>query len=58
MLGEMSKLAKIAPIEPKLFKHLHNTFNNIFAQFHANLIYQASISPNSLFRAINSKPSA
>jgi hypothetical protein len=54
----MPKPLKIALIEPKLFRHLHNTFNNIFAQFHANPIYQASISPNSLFRAINSEPSA
>jgi hypothetical protein len=54
----MPKPLKIAPIEPKLFRHLHNTSSNIFAKFHANPIYQASISLNSPFRAINSKPSA
>jgi hypothetical protein len=58
MLGEMSTPLKIAPIKPKLFRNLHNTFSNIFAQFHANPIYQASISHNSLFRAINFEPSA
>ena len=54
----MPKPVKIAPIEPKLFRHLHNTSSNIFAKFHANPIYQASISHNSLFRAIHSEPSA
>jgi hypothetical protein len=54
----MPKPAKIASIEPKLFRHLHNTSSNIFAKFHANPIYQASISHNSLFRAINSELSA
>jgi hypothetical protein len=58
VFGEMSKPAKNASIEPKLFRHLHNTFSNIFTKFHANLIYQASISLNSPFRAINSEPSA
>ena len=58
MLGEMPKPAKNAPIEPKFFRHLHNTSSNTFANFHANLIYQASISLNSPFRAINSEPSA
>jgi hypothetical protein len=54
----MSKPAKNAPIEPKFFRHLHNTSSYIFAKFHANLTYQASISPNSPFRAIVSEPSA
>src|SRR5688572_6899935 len=54
----MSKPAKNAPIEPKFFRHLHNTSSNIFAKFHANPIYQASISLISLFRAIVSEPSA
>src|SRR5688572_2255832 len=54
----MSKPAKNAPIEPKFFRHLHNTSSNIFAKFHANPIYHASISLNSPFRAINSEPSA
>jgi hypothetical protein len=54
----MPKPAKNAPIEPKFFKHLHNTSSNIFAKFHANPIYQASISLNSPFRAIVSEPSA
>jgi hypothetical protein len=58
MLGEMPKPLKIAPIEPKLFRHLHNTFSNIFTQFHANQIFQASFSTNSLFRAIHSESSA
>jgi hypothetical protein len=58
MLGEMPKPAKYAPIYPKFFRHLHNTSSNIFAKFHANPIYQASISLNSLFRAINSESSA
>jgi hypothetical protein len=58
MLGEMPKPAKNAPIEPKLFRHLHNTSSNIFAKFHANPIYQVSISHISLFRAIVSEPSA
>jgi hypothetical protein len=54
----MSKPAKNALIEPKFFRHLHNTSSNIFAKFHANPIYQALISPNSPFRAIVSEPSA
>jgi hypothetical protein len=54
----MSKPAKNAPIDPKFFRHLHNTSSNIFAKFHANPIFQALISPNSPFRAIVSKPSA
>jgi hypothetical protein len=58
MLGEMPKLAKNAPIDPKFFRHLHNTSNNIFAKFHASPIYQASISHNSSFLAIDSEPSA
>jgi hypothetical protein len=58
VFGKMSKPAKNAPIVPKLFRHLHNTSSNIFAQFHANPIYQASISQISLFRAIVSEPSA
>jgi hypothetical protein len=58
MLGEMPKPAKNAPIEPKFFRHLHNTSSNIFAKFHAHLIYSASFSPNSPFRAIVSEPSA
>jgi hypothetical protein len=49
---------KNAPIEPKIFRHLHNTFSSIFAKFHTNPIYQASISLISLFRAIVSEPSA
>jgi hypothetical protein len=57
MFGKMSKPAKNAPIEPKFFKHLHNTSSNIFAKFHGNPIYQASISLNSPFRAIVSEPS-
>jgi hypothetical protein len=58
MLGEMPKPAKDAPIEPKFFRHLHNTSSNIFTKFHAHLIFQALISPNSSFRAIVSEPSA
>jgi hypothetical protein len=58
MLGEMPKPAKDAPIEPKFFRHLHNTSSNIFAKFHAHPIFQALISPNSPFRAIVSEPSA
>jgi hypothetical protein len=58
MLGEMPKPAKYAPIEPKFFCHLHNTSSNIFAKFHTHPIYQASFSPNSLFHAIVSEPSA
>jgi hypothetical protein len=58
MLDEMTKPAKIAPIEPKLFRHLHNTFSNIFTKFHANPIYQASILHKFLFLAIVSEPSA
>jgi hypothetical protein len=58
MLGEMPKPAKNAPIEPKFFRHLYNTSHNIFAKYHANPIYQASISLNSPFRAIVSEPSA
>jgi hypothetical protein len=54
----MPKPAKNAPIEPKFFRHLHNTYSNIFAKFHANPIFQASISLNSPFRAIVSEPSA
>jgi hypothetical protein len=54
----MPKQAKNALIEPKFFRHLHNTSSNIFAKFHANPIYQASISPNSPFRVIVSEPSA
>jgi hypothetical protein len=54
----MSKPAKNAPIEPKFFRHLHNTSSNIFVKFHANPIYQASISLNAPFRAIFSEPSA
>ena len=57
MLGEIPKPAKNAPIEPKFFRHLHNTSSNIFAKFHTNPIFQALISPNSLFRAIVSEPS-
>jgi hypothetical protein len=53
----MPKPVKIAPIEPKLFRHLYNTSSNIFTNFHANPIYQASISHNSPFLAINSEPS-
>jgi hypothetical protein len=58
MLGEMPKSAKTAPIEPKFFRHLHNTSSYILAKFHANPLYQVSISPNSPFRAIVSEPSA
>jgi hypothetical protein len=58
MLGQMPKPAKYAPIEPKVFRHLHNTSSNIFAKFHAHPIYQASFSLNSPFRAIVSEPSA
>jgi hypothetical protein len=58
VFGEMSKPAKNASIEPKLFRHLHNISSYIFAKFHANSIFQASISHNSLVRAINSEPSA
>jgi hypothetical protein len=58
MLSEMPKPAKNAPIEPKFFRHLHNTSRNIFAKFHANLIFQALIFSNSPFRAIVSEPSA
>jgi hypothetical protein len=54
----MPKPAKNAPIEPKFFRHLHNTSSNIFAKFHANPRFQALISPNSPFRAIVSEPSA
>jgi hypothetical protein len=54
----MPKPAKNAPIEPKFFKHLHNTSSNIFAKFHAHPIFQALISSNSLFRAIVSEPIA
>jgi hypothetical protein len=54
----MPKPAKNAPIEPKFFRHLHNTSNNIFAKFHAHSIFQSLISPNSPFRAIVSEPSA
>jgi hypothetical protein len=49
---------KIAPIEPKLFRHLHNTSSNIFAKFQANLISQASILHQSSVLAIDSEPSA
>jgi hypothetical protein len=41
VLGEMPKLAKLAPIEPKFFRHLHNTSSNILAKFHANPRSQA-----------------
>jgi hypothetical protein len=54
----MSKLAKNAPIEPKIFRHLHHTSSNIFAKFHANPIYQASFSLKPPFRTINFEPSA
>ena len=54
----MPKPDKNAPIEPKIFRHLHNTSSNIFAKFHVHLIFQALISPNSPFRAIVSEPSA
>jgi hypothetical protein len=54
----MSKPAKIAPIAPKIFRHLHNTSCNIFTKFHTNPIYQASISHKSSFLAIDSEPSA
>jgi hypothetical protein len=54
----MSKPAKNAPIEPKFFRHLHNTSSNIFAQFHTLPTFQALISPNSPFRGIVSEPSA
>jgi hypothetical protein len=54
----MPKPTKNAQIEPKFFRHLHNTSSNMFAKFHANLSFQASISLNSPFRAIVSKPSA
>jgi hypothetical protein len=54
----MPKPAKNAPIEPKFFRHLHNTSSNIFANFHANPRFQALISPNFPFRAIVSEPSA
>jgi hypothetical protein len=54
----MPKPAKNAPIEPKFFRHLHNTSSNILAKFHANPSFQASISLNSPFRAIVSEPSA
>jgi hypothetical protein len=58
MLGEMPKPAKIAPIEPKNFRHLHNTSSNIFAKSHTNPISQASILHKSSFLAIDSEPSA
>jgi hypothetical protein len=54
----MPKPAKNAPIEPKIFRHLHNTSSNIFAKFHVHPIFQALISPNSPFRAIVFEPSA
>jgi hypothetical protein len=58
VFGKMPKLAKNSPIEPKFFRHLHNTSSNILAKFHPNPSSQASISLNSLFRAIVSEPSA
>jgi hypothetical protein len=54
----MPKPAKNAPIEPKFFRHLHNTPSNILAKFHTNPSFQTSISLNSPFRAIVSEPSA
>jgi hypothetical protein len=54
----MPKPAKYAPIELKIFKHLHHTSSNIFTKFHTNPISQASILHNSLFIAINSELSA
>jgi hypothetical protein len=54
----MPKPAKNAPIEPKIFRHLHNIPSNTFAKFHANPRFQALFSPNSPFRAIVSEPSA
>jgi hypothetical protein len=58
MLGEMPKPAKIAPIEPKFFRHLHNISSITFAKSQANPISQASILHNSSFLAIDSEPSA
>jgi hypothetical protein len=58
MLGEMPKPAKIAPIEPKFFKHLHNTSSNTFTKSQANPIFQASIFHKFPFLAIVSEPSA
>jgi hypothetical protein len=37
----MPKPAKLAPIEPKFFRHLHNTSSNLLAKFHANPRFQA-----------------
>jgi hypothetical protein len=54
----MPNPAKNAPIEPKFFRHLHNTSSNIFAKVHAHPISQALISPKFPFRAIVSEPSA
>jgi hypothetical protein len=54
----MSKPAKLAPIDPKFFRHLHNTSSNIFAKFHANLISQTSHFNKFPFLAIDSEPSA
>jgi hypothetical protein len=58
VLDEMPKPAKNAPIDPKFFKHLHDTSSNSFAKFHANPISQASILHKSPFLAIVSEPSA
>jgi hypothetical protein len=58
MLGKMTEPAKIAPIEPKLFRHLHNTSSNIFAKFHTNPISQVSVLHKTPFLAIVSEPSA
>jgi hypothetical protein len=58
VLGKMHKPAKIAPIDPKIFRHLHDISSNIFAKFHTNPISQAPNFHKSPFLAIDSEPSA
>jgi hypothetical protein len=58
VLGEMPKPAKIAQIDPRFFQHLQDTSSNIFAKFHANLIFQTQIFHRFPFVAIDFEPSA
>ena len=54
----MPKPAKLAPIEPEFFRHLHHTPSNLLAKFHTNPRSQAQISPKFPFCAIVPEPSA
>jgi hypothetical protein len=57
LLDAMPKPLKFDQINPKFFRHLHDTTSNIFAKFHTNPIYETPVFHKFPFLAINSEPS-